>query len=292
LHKLLEQHRAQTFLADEFAEWLGHTANDSHKQQALGHIMQAYSRAFGTLSAPAAVTTEYKAVEHPRVLIFATSTAERMLETITASQADSGALNRFVILVGEQDHLPKRYDVATMDYAPPARLVELVGWILALPPDSRVCLDADARALYEEHDAAVLDPLKFRDPRLAGRLNEQAFKLAGLIALSDRRLVIRPDDLRVAYAVREGIYHRAAKLIGYDGSLSGMHATGRALEQLRQHFEKKAGIYRSDLPKVSRQFSKLSVPEREAVIRTLQSDGVARLEGGRLVSLIYLEDAA
>jgi len=292
LHKLLEAHRAQTFLADEFAEWLGHTASDSHKQQALGHIMQAYSRAFSTLSAPAAVTTEYKAVEHPRVLIFATSTAERMLETITASQADSGALNRFVILAGEQDRLPKRYDVAVSDYKPPARLIDLVAWILALPSDTCVSLDADALALYREHDAAVLDPLKFRDPRLAGRLNEQAFKLAGLIALSDRRLVIRAADLRVAYAVREGIYHRAASLIGYDGSLSGMHATGRALEQLRQHFEKKAGVYRSDLPKLSRQFARLSIPERDAVMRALQSEGVARLEGARLVSLIHVEAAA
>src|SRR3546814_7792477 len=86
IHRILETHPAQTFLADEFAEWLEHASNDGHRQQALGHIMQAYGRAFSTLSAPAAVTTEYKPVENPRVLLFTTSTAERTLETLTASQ--------------------------------------------------------------------------------------------------------------------------------------------------------------------------------------------------------------
>src|SRR3546814_1483038 len=81
-------------LADEFAEWLEHASNDGHRQQALGHIMQAYGRAFSTLSAPAAVTTEYKPVENPRVLLFPTSTAARTLETFTASQGDSGGLTR------------------------------------------------------------------------------------------------------------------------------------------------------------------------------------------------------
>ena len=292
LHKLLEAHRAQTFLSDEFAEWLGHAATDSHKQQALGHIMQAYGRAFGTLAAPAAVTTTYKPVAFPRVLVFATSTAERMLEVMTASQADSGALNRFVILAGEQDRVPKRYDVAESSYTPPTAVVDLIAWIVSLPDDTRVTFDEGARQLYQAHDAAVLDPLKFRDNRLAGRLNEQAFKLAALIALSDRRTVVGPRDLDIAYKVREGIYHRTASLIGSDGALSGMHTTGRAVEQLRQHLASKAAIYRSNLPKLSRQFAKLSVGEQEAVIRALVTEGSARVDGGRLVSCIQRQDAA
>src|SRR3546814_12993035 len=55
--------------------------------------------------------------------------------------------------------------------------------------------DAGAQALYEKHDAEVLDPLKFSDHRLAGRLNEQAFKLAALLALFDKRTVISAGDL-------------------------------------------------------------------------------------------------
>lgn len=292
LHKLLEAHRAQTFLADEFADWLGHAASDSHKQQALGHITQAYSKAFGTLAAPAAVTTEYKAVEQPRVLVFATSTAEHILETITASHADRGALNRFVILAAEQGRLNKNRGIRSSAFQPPAKVVDLVAWIAALDADTTVTFDDDAWALYEAHDEAVLDPLKFRDYRLAGRLNEQAFKLAALVALSDRRTVIGVRDLSIAYAIREGLYHRAASLVGYDGALSGMHATGQALEQVRAHLERKPYLYLSHLSKVSRRFAGLSIPEREAVVRTMLQEGIAKRDGGRLVSEIYREEAA
>src|SRR3546814_5578585 len=94
-------------------------------------IMQAYGRAFSTPSAPAAVTTEYKPVENPRVLLFTTSTAERTLETLTASQGDSGALNRFVIMTGEQGMIRKRYGVTSANFKPPAELVELIAWVVS-----------------------------------------------------------------------------------------------------------------------------------------------------------------
>lgn len=289
LHQLLEKHQAQTFLSDEFAEWLSHAASDSHKQQALGHFMQAYSKATSTIAAPAAVTKEYKPVNSPRILIFATSTAERLLETVTASHADSGAINRFVILVAEQDRIAKRYAPYGEDqgakYQPPAAVVDLVEWVAALS-ETTVRLDPDAYALYVAHDAAVLDPLKFADYRLAGRLNEQALKMAALVALSDRRTLIDVRDLAIAYAIREGLYRRAASMFGIDGALSGMHNTGRALEQIRLHLVAKPFVYRSNLAKVSRKFAALSVPEREAVLRAVQTEGFAKLDGGRLVSLI------
>lgn len=286
LHKLLEEHSAQTFLADEFAEWLGHAANDGHKQQALGHIMQAYSKAFGTLAAPHAITSKLRPVDRPRVLIFATSTAERILETINTSQADSGALNRFVILIAEQERIAKRYDVAKADYVPPPPIVDLAAWVASRPDKTLVSLDDDARGLYIAHDSAVIDPLGYSDPRLAKRVGEQAFKFAALIALSDRRTVIDARDLAIAYAIREGLYHRAASLIRHDGALSGSHKTGRALEQLRQILSQEDFIFRSNLPKRSRQFAGLAIGEQEAVIRALQTNGFARLEGARLVSLI------
>lgn len=293
LHRLLEDYRAQTFLADEFAEWLAHAANDGHKQQALGHAMQAYSKAYSTLAAPAVASKEhkYQPVENPRVLVFATSTAERLLESINASQADSGALNRFVILVAEHDRIAKRYGIKPDSFVPPKAVVELIAWVTALD-ECLIEFTPEAEELHNRHDAGVIEALAFRDPRLAKRLNEQAIKLAALIALSDRRLAIDVRDLAIAYAVREGLYHRAAALIGYDGALSGMHATGRALEQVRQLLVKQPFVYRSNLPKLSRQFSKLSLPEREAVLRAVVSEGYARIDGGRLVSLISEQEAA
>src|SRR3546814_1373712 len=66
-----------------------------------------------------------------------------------------------------------------------------------------------------------------------------------------------------------------------------MHPTGRALEQLRAHFQAKPSIYRSNLKKVSRRFGALSVHDQESVIRELLKEGVATLEGALLVSCIY-----
>src|SRR3546814_16744459 len=95
--------------------------------------------------------------------------------------------------------------------------------------------DAGAQALYEKHDAEVLDPLKFSDHRLAGRLNEQAFKLAALLALFDKRTVISAGDLSTAYAIREGLYRRTASLIGYDGALPGKIGTATCRERVCQY---------------------------------------------------------
>lgn len=287
LHCLLEANRAQSLLSDEFAEWLAHSASDGHRLQAMGHLMQAYTRAYGTLAAPVTSTHgkpqgTYRPIEHPRVLVFATSTAERLLESINASQADSGALNRFVVFVAEQERLAKRRGIRPADFEPPRRIMALIAWLTALP-EQQIELAADAWEYHDAHDDAVLEELAYRDARLAKRLNEQALKMAGLIALSDRRLVVTVRDLATAYAIREGLYHRTASLIGFDGALSGMHPTGRAREQLRQHIEAKGFVYRSHMEKVSRQFAKLSVPEQDAVTRSLVNEGFARIEGGKLV---------
>ncbi|QQP97939.1 bifunctional DNA primase/polymerase [Lysobacter enzymogenes] len=293
LHRLFETNRAQTFLADEFAEWLAHSANDSHKQQALGHAMQAYTKAYSTLAVPHIASREhpYTPVENPRMLVFATSTAERLLESINASQADSGALNRFVILVAEPDRIQKQYGIKPGLFTPPARVMELIAWVTALG-ETIIDLSPESEEYHDQHDSAVIEVLAHRDPRLAKRLTEQALKIAGLIALSEGRTTIDVRDLATAFAIREGLYHRAAALIGFDGALSGMHSTGRAVEQIRALMQRKPFIYISHLHKDSRQYGKLSVSERSAVLSALHSEGVARKDGGRLVSLIHEQEAA
>src|SRR3546814_3479924 len=85
-------------------------------------------------------------------------------------------------MTGEQGMIRKRYGVTSANFKPPAELVELIAWVVSRG-DVTMRFDAGAQALYEKHDAEVLDPLKFSDHRLAGRLNEQAFKLAALLAL-------------------------------------------------------------------------------------------------------------
>jgi hypothetical protein len=285
LHALLEGERAQTFLSDEFGEWLCQVESDSHKQAALGHFMQAYTKALSTLAAPAAVTRVYKQVENPRLLVFATSTAERMLETFSASQADRGALNRFLIFPAEQHRINKKYK--GLVYEPPAEVIDAFAWILALEED-KVTLSDKAWEYFEEHDSTVIEPIRFTSNALAGRLSEQAIKIAALIALSDQRMEISRDDLATAYTIRENIHDRAAALIGDSGAISGMHATGIAVEQLTKAIKTHGSIAMSHLPNYSRKFKKLDARSQESVLKTLILNGVASItsnRGRRLVAV-------
>ena len=275
IHQLLQKHSLQTFVSDEFAEWLTHANNDSHKQMALGYFMELYTKHHSSVNAPHAVTREYSPVESPRVGIFATSTAERMLSALTGGQADSGAYNRFVMHVAEQDRIPKRY--TGMAYAPSAAILSLVDWIVDLPV-TVMAITPEAWTYYMQHDADVIEPGRFSDNALAARLSEQAFKFAALIALSDRRTDIGVSDLVTAYAIREGIYRRAATLIGTEGAISGMHATGKALEQLTVVFSKHGEMRRAWLPNYSRAYKALTTAERNSVVNTLITDGTVKTD--------------
>ena len=270
LHGLLEDHPAQFFLSDEFAEWIVQTARDQHKQAALGYLMQLYTKALSTVNAPAAITQKYEPVRRPRVSVLATSTAERILESMTLSHADSGAYNRWVIFIAEQCRIDKRY--TGLVFRPPQDVVDLVGTVAAYP-ETEMTFTADAWQYFIERDSTVIEPLKFDDNHLAGRLSEQALKLAALVALSAYRTEITADDMRVAYAIREGLYHRVRALANHDGAMSGMHTTGQALEQVREILRRRESVYKSRLPSLSRKYKGLSVQERHAVLAALYESG-------------------
>lgn len=271
LHDLLQKQPAQTFLSDEFGDWIAQTERDPHKKAALVHFMQAYSRATTTLAAPHAVTHSYVPVEKPRVLVFATSTAERMMEVLTQSQAESGALNRFVMFAAEQDRIEKRYEGQV--YEPSVEVISILNWVVALP-ETVVVFSPDAWTYFKLHDGEVIEPLKHKSYVLAGRLSEQAIKMAALIALSARRLVIERSDLETAYKIRENLYHRAAALIDESGAISGLHETAKAVEQVAGVIKRYGQIARARLPSLSRAYKKLDVRNRKAVVQTLLDDGV------------------
>lgn len=287
LHQLLETNPGQVFLSDEFAEWLGDTRSNSHAQMCLGYLMQAYTKATATVAAPHSVGNKYTPVDNPRVLVFATSTGERMLEVMSASQAESGFLNRIVMHVGEQERIAKRYEGMAM--ALPTQAAKCLEWVYQLEPtviDFQNAADREAWDYYVQHDSAAIEPLRHVDNILGARISEQAIKIAALIALSDGRTAISVRDLACAYSIREGVYHRAAALIGNDGAISGMHVTGKALAQIEQALKSKPHLYRSHLAKVSRQFGKLSMHDQESVIKAAVARGIAALDGSKLVSKI------
>jgi hypothetical protein len=272
LHRLLEADRSITILSDEFAEWLAHTHRDPHKQAALGFAMQIYSSQLSTVAPPFAVTNEYSPVEHPRMTVLATSTAERILDTMTRSQADSGAYNRWVILVAEQERIPKRYSGLVYDPAP--EVLDLLRWVQALPP-TEMTFARQAWEFFTHHDGAVIEPIKFEDPHLAGRLSEQAIKIAALIALSDHRTEIQDTDLETAYAIRESLYRRVRRLANHYGAMDDQHATGVAVDQVLEVLKRRPEVYRGDLPRFSRQFRKLSVQEQRTVMTAVLDMGAA-----------------
>ncbi|MCC5794954.1 MAG: hypothetical protein JJT85_09490, partial [Chromatiales bacterium] len=184
------------------------------------------------------------------------------------------------------ERLPKRY--SGQRYRPTPAEVDVLDWIGKLPPTA-MRFDEDAWQLFCEHDAAVIEQLKFDDPHLAGRLSEQAIKIAAYLALSDQRIRISAQDMTIAFAIREGLYYRVRALATHDGSLDGLHATGAALAQVQGLFERHSGIYLSRLTTMSRRYAALSVAEQQAVIRALISAGIAEhheTRKGFLVSLV------
>lgn len=280
LHKLLEENPAQTFTSDEFAEWLiqsSKSGGDTYKRATVGYLMEIYTKGLSSVDVPNAVTNRYKTVYKPRVTIFATTTGERLAESLTLSQADSGTYNRFVTFVGMQSRIVKKYDGYIFD--PSTELLGSMEWLLNLSKDTPLNLSKDAIDHFKEFDNEVIEPLKFDDPQLAGRLSEQALKMAGLIALGAQRTEISNNDLSLAYKIRLNLYQRSKAYLINEGSMTGEDATAGAYNQIAELISKKEKIPLSRLPDYSRKYRALKIWERESVIKFLERSGLAIVAG-------------
>lgn len=292
IHQIMEENRSTCFLSDEFAEWLRLSHTDAQKQAGLGYLMQAYTKALGIIEPGHAVTRKYEPVEKPRLSIFATSTAEAMFSTLTRDQADSGAYNRWIMFAGDTELPPKRYTGQV--YEPNQTLINFIAWVKEIEPRKEIKFTSAGLEAFIELDSNMAEPIKRKDGVLGGRLAEQAIKMAGLIALSDKRFQIEPSDLQAAFNIRIGLYQRAAALARHEGSLDGLHSTGQAMQQLVEQFEKRPSIYRSQLKSLSRRYAALSVNEQRAVVDALVSEGVVEIDPARravLVSKIHQAEA-
>jgi hypothetical protein len=283
IHQILEKDRSVYFLSDEFAEWLKLSHKDSTKQAALGYFMQLYTKALSTIEPGHAVTTKYKPVKNPRVSILATSTGEAMFETMTREQADSGAYNRWIMFVGELVLPQKIYD--GLIYEPEDELVEFIAWV-KVQSDKTIEFSEEGYAEFKKLDQEFAEPIKRNDALLGGRIGEQSIKFAALIALSDKRFEMSPSDIRTAFNIRVGLYHRAAALTSHEGNMDGMHSTGQALKQVTTVFKKSPLVYKSQLGTKSRKYSKLNLYEQKAVIDALISQGIASQCANRKAVLV------
>ncbi len=276
LHQLLENAQAGSVYAqsDEFAEWLKMALKDANKQQALAYIMEIYSKALRTVHPGAAVTQQYQPVKNPRLSIFATTTAESVLNSMSLAHAEMGAYNRFVIYVAPEQMPDKRY--TGLVYTPSRAAIDAVKWVAKLKP-TKVTFGKAAFAEFIANDKAYAEPIKFQDGLMGGRLSEQAIKLAGLFALSGKRTEISAEDITLAYRIRLGLYQRTSAMIEQSGAISGAHETTKALDQvralIRKNSDNRKATYVSQLPARSRAYSALHLNERNAVLRTLLEQG-------------------
>lgn len=287
LHQTLEEAgRSQMFLSDEFADWLRPASKSgnggSHKQEALAYMMELYTKAMDKVHPGGAVTNKYQPVQSPRVSLYTTSTAEAMLDAMSLQHAESGAYNRFVILPMENKRIPKRY--RGLQFSVPPEALEPLAWLL--DQSGEVTFSPAAWALYEKIDFEEAEALRFADGRMAGRLSEQAFKMAGLIALSDRRLTIEVDDLQAAYNIRLGLYHRTHAMLEQSGAISGQHHTAQAVEQIKGQLKKKPEIFRSQLPALSRRFKELPLRDQRTIVDALVEGGYMSLAPGSKAKFI------
>jgi len=234
--------------------------------------MGIYTKALSTIEPGHAVSTEYKPVKNPRVSILATSTAEAMFETMTREQADSGAYNRWIMFVGDQELPKKIYD--GLKYDPEDELVNFIAWV-KIQLDKTITFSNEGYVEFKKLDQELAEPIKRKDALLGGRIGEQSIKFAALIALSDKRFEMSASDIRTAFNIRIGLYHRAAALTAHEGNMDGLHSTGQALKQVITIFEKSSLVYKSQLGKKSRRYSKLNLHEQKTVVETLISQGVA-----------------
>jgi hypothetical protein len=238
--------------------------------------MQIYTKGFNWVNVPNAVTNQYKAVKSPRVTIFATTTGERLAEALTGSQADSGSYNRFIMFVGNPDRIEKRY--SGLKWEPDKSLMDLIEWVITLQPDTPMPLNNAAFDYFVKFDSEVIEPLKFDDPQLAGRLSEQALKLAGLIALGSRRTEVIEEDLRQAYNIRLCLYHRAKAYLDSEGGLNGEDPTVVAFNQIVELIKKHRRMPLSQLAKYSRKYKGLQIWQRDKVLQHLERIGIAHVE--------------
>lgn len=286
LQEMLVANPCLAMLPDEFGDWIAKGAKEPHREQAMSHLMHVYGNPFGVVDVPRSLSNSLKPVQCPRVLLFATSTGERMVEVLNGSLADRGFLNRFVMLPIAGHEAPLAGDIfgAATDYEIPPVLRALVDDISSAP--ELLTIDADAREYSNAHFRAELARLEDDDNVLAGRLHEQSLRIAACLALADGRQNIGVRDVAMGYEIRQGLYVRTRAFFDDAGNLGDGHPTAIAYEQCRRLFERHQSMKRSRLVGLSRLYRRLPPRERNDIVRGLIADGIVYEREKRLFSLI------
>lgn len=234
IHKDLESNRSLTFMKDEFGEWLAAAAGGKNptRQEALGYLMEAYTKATKYVQPPNSLKGDYQPVKKPRVSLLGITTGERLEDTLTEAHAESGAYNRAMFYPAEKSKLTaanKRY--RGFIFEPPQRLIDWLVWLHSSHQETVIEFTDAAADRMIELDMKILEPMKHADLLMAGRLLEHAVKIAALIALADKRIVVDVPDIEMAVNLRLTIYERAKAFINGFGGISA-EKTNKAYDQV------------------------------------------------------------
>lgn len=287
LHCELMRHKNLTYLPDEFGEFFVSVSGSgaSHKQEMLGYLMELYTKSMSVSKVPSSMQNSYEQVVKPRVSIFGTSTGERMIEGLSSSHANSGLYNRFLFFIGNQDGPPeKRYDGISSKLSEEA--LEVIRWISNLSDHTTVTFEEVAWSFFKTLDQTEIEPLKFKDSVMAGRLAEQLIKLSAIISLSDKRTKIVSSDIDVAWKVIKNMYERFRAYLDNEGGLN-KDPIALAYDQVADVVIRKKEIALSSLKNYSRAYADIVKTKQSLVIDLLIKDGVIRKEpvrgGSKLV---------
>lgn len=275
LHSILEDNNSTAFFADEVAEWLVQTSSNSNRQDAVAYIMAASTKTINDKVTPSeSMANNYKPVENPRISIFATTTGQRLMETLTMSQGDSGTYNRMMFMPLEQEIPAKRYDGQVYEISEQLRssLKKIFFRNKALS------LNKEARRYWKLCDEKIFEPLKRSDPTLAGRLGEQCVSMAGIFCLSRNGKEINYDDMQSAAHIRLNMYYRTKAFLKEYGGIQNQTPILNAAEQVYALLLEKKTMTLGIIADRSRQYKKLDVRDRDAVIRYLQNTYSCKFE--------------
>ncbi|TYT74316.1 DUF3987 domain-containing protein [Desulfobotulus mexicanus] len=298
IHRALEENNSCVLISDEFGMWLEQAGqSNSHEAGALKYLQEIYGRPFGPHhpGLTAGKDNQYEDVHDPRITLVCTSTPERTVKAFNIQDGANGAYNRLVIFI--QNEQPEKVYRGRI-YKPSNDLVEFISFVMQMKPQNGKIRFDETKAFdkYEEMDRAFMEPAKRRDPVLGGRLAEQAIRMAGLFALSEKRFEISPDDIEKAFKIRLGLHHRAAALLKAEGNMEGHHKTHLAHKHIISILKKKPNIYRSQLAASSKPLRALwptmAPREHDEVIKRLCLEGICTTkQGGKggmiLFSCIY-----
>jgi hypothetical protein len=263
---------------------LGHTADDSNKQQALGYTMQLYTKALGIVAPPNTANAKYPPVKDPRFTTVATSTTDAMVNIMTGDHARAGAFNRFVVTVAEKTEA-KKYEGFTWN--PGHDLIDLLSWVRG-HEGGVIKFTDEAWSYFKEIDTEKFEAIKAADPKMGGRLSEQAIKEAGRIALSNRQMSITKAYLETAFNNRLSLYERARHKFAAEYAMSDKHDTVIAKEQILRALRRREKVYKSQFSVFSRKYDALSVNDQISVVKALLMDGaMSSTKGSVFISLVF-----